>query len=92
MSIPYDRSAALSKIQEIQGAAEQAIQQAFREKTMEKMIQVYEAGVEEGLSRAPSQSAYDATCKALDHWRAEARRLAKKHGDVAIHVNGTPDV
>lgn len=28
----------------------------------------------------PTQDAYDAACKALDHWRAEASRLGKLAG------------
>ena len=28
-------------------------------------------------NRSPTQFAYDAACKALEHWRQEARRLAK---------------
>ena len=29
---------------------------------------------------APTQDAYDATCKALAHWRKEAKRLGKIAG------------
>jgi hypothetical protein len=74
----FDKLAALTTIQEIQISSEHAIQEAFREKTCEKMLQVFEAGFNEASAHYQ---------KELSFWKQEAQRLAAKHGD-AISAGG----
>ena len=56
MSVQYDRAKALATIQTIQTSTEQAIQEAYRQKSVEKMFLVYEAGYAQALKDVKDNS------------------------------------
>jgi hypothetical protein len=55
-------------------------------------VKIAEA-VQDGVSEwTPTRDAYEAACKALTHWRAEAQRLGGIAGEKPREMKGAPNV